>query len=88
MKIFRVYFLLFVCCASAIKLDETYKWKELPFAWQSEEVKLRAVKSGKYVERNNLMLGLDVWRDKLFVTVPRYVIRLTSMEVHLHYSLI
>lgn len=77
MKIIRV-FLLFFTCASAIKLDETYKWKELPFAWQSEDVKLQAVKSGKYIERNNLILGLDAWGDKLFITVPRYANRMKS----------
>lgn len=53
------------------KLDETFKWREVPYAWPSEKAKLDAINSGKYIERNNLMLGLDVWKDKLFVTVPR-----------------
>lgn len=70
----KLVFMLFsVHLASTIKLelDETYKWKELPFAWPSEKIKQEAIKSGRYIERNNLMLGLDVWRDKLFITVPR-----------------
>lgn len=71
----KLIFILFlkIIFANAIKLelDETYKWKELAFAWPSERVKQEAIVSGKYIERNNLMLGLDVWRDKLFITVPR-----------------
>lgn len=55
------------------KLQEKFSWKELEFAWPSEEAKQEAIKSGSYVIENNLPLGLDVWKDKLFITVPRYV---------------
>lgn len=64
-------FCLLVACGSAKKLEEKFSWKELDFAWPSEESKQEALRSGKYVESHNLPLGLDVWRDKLFVTVPR-----------------
>lgn len=62
---------VFVALARASKLEEKYSWKELSFEWPSEEAKHEATKSGKYVEANNLPLGLDVWKDKLFITVPR-----------------
>lgn len=55
----------------AKKLEEKYVWKELDFAWPSEEVKQEAIKSGRYVESHNLPLGLEVWKDKMFITVPR-----------------
>lgn len=60
-----------VACAAGRKLEEKFSWKELEFAWPSEELKQEAIKSGKYIESNNLPLGLDVWKDKLFITVPR-----------------
>ena len=60
-----------VASAAAKKLDEKFSWKELEFNWPSEEVKQEAIRSGKYVESNNLPLGLDVWKNKLFITVPR-----------------
>jgi hypothetical protein len=31
-----------------------------------------AIASGEFVQANNLILGLEVWRDKLFITVPRW----------------
>lgn len=66
-------FVLVVVVASAAgkKLEEKFSWKELEFNWPSEEVKQEAIRSGKYVESNNLPLGLDVWKNKLFITVPR-----------------
>lgn len=63
--------ILAVACASARKLQEKFSWKELEFAWPSEEAKQEAIRSGKYIESHNLPLGLDVWNDKLFITVPR-----------------
>ena len=63
-------FALFVT-TFAKKLEEKYMWKELDFAWPSDEVKQEAIKSGRYVESHNLPLGLEVWKDKMFITVPR-----------------
>jgi hypothetical protein len=66
-----IFVLAVVACVSGKKLEEKFSWKELEFAWPSEEDKQEAIKSGKYIESNNLPLGLDVWNDKLFITVPR-----------------
>lgn len=54
-----------------LKLDEVYAWQELDFAWQSEDHKQQALASQRYIEKNNLPLGLERWNDKLFITVPR-----------------
>lgn len=56
----------------AVKLKEKFKWREVSFAWPSEDVKQEALSTGKYVVHNNLPLGLERWRDKLFITVPRW----------------
>lgn len=66
-----LFVLVIVAYATATKLEEKFAWKELAFAWPSEEAKQEAIKSGKYIESHNLPLGLDVWKDKLFITVPR-----------------
>lgn len=55
----------------SIKLEQKYLWKEVEYAWPSEEARKQALESGNYIPENNLLLGLDVWRDKLFITVPR-----------------
>lgn len=58
--------------ADAVKLKEKFKWREVEFDWSSPEAKQEALKSEKYVPSNNLPLGLERWRDKLFITVPRW----------------
>lgn len=55
----------------AKKLEEKYAWKELEYKWTSEEAKQAAIKSGSYIESHNLPLGIEVWKDKMFITVPR-----------------
>ena len=47
-------------------------WQELEFDWPTAEAKAEAIQSGAYKVENNLPLGLDVWNNKLFITVPRY----------------
>lgn len=71
-------FLLLSCvvliCAFGVeakKLDEKYSWKELEFSWPSEAAKQEAITNGKYVQKNNLPLGVEVWKNKVFLTVPR-----------------
>lgn len=73
MKLFIVV-IFAIGCASARKLEEKFSWKELDFAWPSEEAKQEALRSGKYIVNHNLPLGLDVWNDKLFITVPRWLL--------------
>ena len=60
------------CSVYSKKLEEKYAWKHLNFAWPTEQAMLNAIKSGKYIIENNLPLGLDLWKNKLFVTVPRF----------------
>lgn len=69
MKLFVV--LTLVACASATKLQEKFAWKELDFAWPSAEAKQEAIKSGRYIESHNLPLGLDIYKNRVFITVPR-----------------
>ncbi|XP_066158025.1 protein yellow [Euwallacea fornicatus] len=53
-------------------LEEVFAWKELSFVWPSDEFRANAIKSGDYVPENNLPLGIEKWKNKLFITVPRW----------------
>lgn len=63
--------LALVALGQSIKLEQKYLWKEVEFAWPSEDARQQAIASGNYIVENNLPLGLDIWQDKLFITVPR-----------------
>lgn len=44
----------------------------MDFEFESEAARDRAIFEGKFVPENNLPLGLGVWRDKVFVTLPKW----------------
>ncbi|XP_022161165.1 protein yellow-like isoform X1 [Myzus persicae] len=69
--------LILGCCTCAVwsvndRLREVYSWKQMDFAFPDQRTRQAAIASGEYVQANNLPLGLEVWRDKLFITVPRW----------------
>ncbi|KAF5303152.1 hypothetical protein FQR65_LT08315 [Abscondita terminalis] len=58
--------------AHGAQLQEIFTWKQVEFAWPSDNIKQEAIQNKDYIPENNLPLGLARWRDKLFVTVPRW----------------
>lgn len=68
--------LVTLCTAlsSALKLQEKFAWKQLLFDWPTPEAEQEAIQTGRYVPQNNLPLGVEKWQNKLFVTVPRWVV--------------
>ncbi|KAJ8678875.1 hypothetical protein QAD02_014662 [Eretmocerus hayati] len=49
-----------------------YQWKTVDFEFDSEEDRRSLIYSGTFVPENNLPLGLEIWRDKIFVSLPRW----------------
>lgn len=52
--------------------DIVYQWKILDFLYPSLEDRQQALIEGTFVPQNNLPLGLDVWQDRIFITMPRW----------------
>lgn len=63
-------------------LTEKFSWRDLKFAWPTEDIRQEALLNGKYVPSNNLPLAFDVWRDKIFLTVPRCVREGNSIVIY------
>lgn len=53
-------------------LLEKFTWKTLDFAYPNQRSRELAVASGEYVPENSLPVGIEIWGNKLFVTVPRW----------------
>lgn len=71
------FFFLVISCllatsAAVQKLTELYKWSSLDYTFSSDQHKSYALERGEFVPENNLPVGIEVWRNKLFVTVPRW----------------
>lgn len=70
------FLLLSVCligvCKGMDNLRVAYQWKQLDFNYTTEEERQEAVNSREFIPENNLPLGLEVYGDRLFITVPRW----------------
>ncbi|XP_049948363.1 protein yellow-like [Schistocerca serialis cubense] len=53
-------------------LRTLYQWRQIDFEFPSELARQQMAASGRYVRRNALPLGLDVYGDRIFVSVPRW----------------
>ncbi|XP_026739746.1 L-dopachrome tautomerase yellow-f2-like [Trichoplusia ni] len=49
-----------------------FAWKQMDFTWESPEIRETAISEKRFIPENNLPLGLARWRNKVFVTVPRW----------------
>lgn len=54
------------------KLQERFSWTQLDFAFPSQQAKEQALAAGTYIPTNALPVGVEHWRNKLFVSVPRW----------------
>lgn len=64
--------LALVSASLGADLKEEFAWKEMTYEWPSEDFKANAIKTGAYIPENNLPVGLAAWKDKLFITIPRW----------------
>lgn len=53
-------------------LKVAYEWKQVDFDFPSEEDRQTAIDNKEFVPENNLPLGLEVYKDRVFITVPRW----------------
>ncbi|KAM3959247.1 dopaminechrome tautomerase-like [Aphomia sociella] len=52
-------------------LPPKFQWKTLDFAWKGTS-RETAIASGLYIPENNMPTGLARWKDKVFITIPRW----------------
>ncbi|KAJ0179815.1 hypothetical protein K1T71_004406 [Dendrolimus kikuchii] len=59
-----------ICNAATPQLR--FAWKMVDFTWSSPAEKENAIKENLYVPENNLPLGMVRWKNKVFVTLPKW----------------
>lgn len=58
--------------AAMDNLRVAFQWKQLDFDFPSEEARQQALANGDFIPENNLPLGMEVYKDRVFLTVPRW----------------
>ncbi|XP_075231424.1 protein yellow-like isoform X2 [Lycorma delicatula] len=54
------------------KLKEVFSWKEIDFVFPNDFAREEAIASKEFIPANNLPLGLEIFEDKIFVSIPRW----------------
>ncbi|XP_018406226.1 PREDICTED: protein yellow-like [Cyphomyrmex costatus] len=70
-----MFYLLFLACSTITTghtLNTVYSWKQVEFKFPNDTVRNEYKASGNYIPENNVPLGLAIWHNKMFVTVPRW----------------
>lgn len=69
-KLLSVVSLLAVVTADHLKVD--YQWKQIDFEYPSEVERQTAIKSKNFIQENVIPVGLEVYKNRLFLTLPRW----------------
>lgn len=57
---------------SASKLRERFSWRSVDYAYPDDFTRQQAMLAGAFIPENNLPVGIEVWGNKIFVSVPRW----------------
>ncbi|XP_021711969.1 protein yellow-like [Aedes aegypti] len=53
-------------------LRVAYQWSQIDFEFPSEAARSSAIASGDYIAENVIPVGLEVYKRRLFLTLPRW----------------
>lgn len=67
-----LYFVLAGQVSDSLRMHEKFSWKYLNYNWLSAKHLQFALERGIYKPENNIILGVERWKNLLFVTVPRW----------------
>lgn len=64
-----------LCAGVAVAKDNlrvAYEWREMDFQYDSPDQRWSAIERGAFKPANVIPFGLEVYRQRLFVTLPRW----------------
>lgn len=51
---------------------DRFTWGQIDLEYPNYESKHKALNSGAFIPSNNLPLGLEVWKNKMFLSLPQW----------------
>lgn len=61
-----------VICVNT-RFQERYSWRYLDFQFPDDRTRQSLLNSREYVPSANVPLGTEIWRDRFFISVPRWL---------------
>ena len=61
--------------ASSIKTHQNYRviyqWNAIEPEWPNQEIREKTLANGSYILENNVITGIKIWKDQLYLSIPR-----------------
>ncbi|XP_053609466.1 protein yellow [Plodia interpunctella] len=54
------------------QLNIRFEWKQLDYQFPTPQAREDAIADRSFIPENNIPMGLEIYQDKLFITVPRW----------------
>jgi len=54
------------------QLKDRFTWGQIDLEYPNQETKHVALNTGTFIPANNLPLGMEVWKNKLFLSLPQW----------------
>jgi hypothetical protein len=67
-----IFFCYFTEAFSASDYQVVFGWKQLDFAFPSPAHRQAAIEEEEFIPKNNVITGIKVSGDRIFLTVPRW----------------
>lgn len=60
----------FVSCNDNLRV--AFEWKQMNFEFRNDEDRRDAIENGTFIPSNVIPMGIEVYKDRLFITLPRW----------------
>ncbi|XP_052758194.1 protein yellow [Galleria mellonella] len=54
------------------QLNIRFEWRQLDYQFTSPEARQQAIDNKNFIPKNNIPMGIEIFEEKLFLTVPRW----------------
>ena len=62
-----------VCIQALEPFQVQLQWKYINYTWPDEETYKSAVKNKSYIQRNNVVSGVRIYKDRIYLSTPRWL---------------
>lgn len=64
--------IVFLALANGEEIKTIYSWNMIEYNFPNDNIRNTLISNGDYIEENNMPNGMQIWNDKIFITIPRW----------------
>lgn len=64
--------IVFLALANGEEIKTIYSWNVIEYNFPNDNIRNTLISNGDYIEENNMPNGMQIWNDKVFITIPRW----------------